>query len=169
MKKRPLIILGSARRESETLQLVKKVFAAYPVEVADLLDYSIAPYSYSADYPVGDQFAELAERMLSHRQIIFATPVYWYAMSAGMKVLFDRLTDLVTINKSAGRRMKGKQTFLVAVGSDPALPDGFEVPFQLTSSYFGMEWVAHYYEQSELIGQDLSEEAEAFLAHFKQE
>ena len=167
MKECPLIVLGSARKESDTLRLVKKLFSGHAIEVADLLDYSLAPYSYSAEYPAGDQFTELVERMLYHRQIIFATPVYWYAMSAGMKILFDRLTDLVTINKPAGRRIKGKQVFLVATGSDSALPEGFEVPFQLTSSYFEMEWVAQYYEQTDRIGKPLPDEAEAFLAYFK--
>lgn len=67
--------------------------------------------------------------MLHDDKIIFATPVYWYSMSGLMKTFFDRLTDLVTIQKSVGRKLKGKETFLFAVGTDDLLPAGFTIPF----------------------------------------
>ncbi len=41
--------------------------------------------------------------------LIFATPVYWYSMSGIMKVFFDRITDLLTIKKDIGRKLKGKK------------------------------------------------------------
>ena len=86
--------------------------------------------------------------MLQHQKLVFATPVYWYAMSGSMKVLFDRLTDLVTIQKVAGRKLMGKQVYLVAVGAEDTLPVGFEVPFRRTASYFDMQYVAGFYAKA---------------------
>ncbi|WP_017733511.1 flavodoxin family protein [Nafulsella turpanensis] len=103
MEEKPLAILRSARREGDTRRMVRQLFRGVEVEVADLLGYRIAPYSYSAVYPSADQFMALVERMLRHRKIVFATPVYWYVMSDSMKIFFDRLADLVTIQKSLGR------------------------------------------------------------------
>ena len=34
------------------------------------------------------------KRVLAHDQIIFATPIYWYAVSPAMKVFLDRLSAL---------------------------------------------------------------------------
>ena len=53
--------------------------------------------------------------MVQYEQIIFATPIYWYAMSAQLKTFFDRMTDLLTIHKPLGRQLrKGKKMFLIA-------------------------------------------------------
>lgn len=86
-----------------------------------------------------------------HNLIVFATPVYWYSMSGHMKVFFDRLTDLVTIQKKAGRQLKGKKMFVVAVGSDQALPIGFETPFQQTAAYLHMHYLGCYYSSRKAI------------------
>ena len=113
--------------------------------MVDLLDYTIAQYRYDGLYPPEDDFLHLVELLQQHQQLVFATPVYWYAMSGLMKVFFDRLTDIVTIQKRVGRKMKGKQTFLLAVGAEETLPLGFEEPFRLTSAYFDMEFKASLY------------------------
>lgn len=145
MDNRPIVILGSARRESDTKKLVRVLFPDNSVQMLDLLDYAICPYSYSGEYPAADQFLQVMEEVFPHKQVIFATPVYWYAMSGLMKTFFDRLTDLVTVQKSIGRQLAGKETSLLAVGSDKELPPGFILPFELTSGYFDMTFKACYY------------------------
>ena len=148
MEEKPLILLGSARKNSDTGKLVSALFADTEIRLADLLDYRISPYSYEGRYPDDDSFQELVQLMLLHQVVVFATPVYWYAMSGHMKNFFDRLTDLVTTHKKLGRQLEGKSTFLVAVGAETALPDGFEIPFQLTSAYFKMTFMASYYHKT---------------------
>ena len=145
MQNKPLILLGSARKASDTGKFVDTLFPGDSAAVVDLLDYTIAHYRYDGLYPPEDDFPHLVELLLQHQQLIFATPVYWYAMSGLMKVFFDRLTDIVTIQKQTGRQLKGKQTFLLAVGAEEILPLGFEEPFRLTSEYFGMEFMASIY------------------------
>jgi hypothetical protein len=68
-------------------------------------------------------------------------------MSGQMKVFFDRFTDLITIRKTFGRQLAGKQTFLVATGSEQELPEGFEAAFRLTSDYFDMKFKGSCYIQ----------------------
>lgn len=144
MDKRPLIILGSSRKESDTKKLVDIIFSQLNIERIDLLDYKISPYNYKGSYPA-DNFLQLFDTILNHRKIVFATPVYWYAMSGTMKNFFDRLTDIITIQKEIGRKMKGKEIFLISVGADTLIPDGFEIPFRLTSQYLDMNFISTYY------------------------
>jgi len=134
----PIIILASNRRESNTEKLLTKLFADNTYRLINLLDYHIQPYSYSGTYHADDSFNDIVSVMLQYDDIIFATPVYWYAMSGLLKTFMDRLTDIVTIQKAIGKQMQGKTLFVIAVGSDPHLPQGFEVPFLLTARYFGM-------------------------------
>lgn len=142
---RPLVILGSARKDGDTRKLVDRIFTDLKYELIDLLDYRIFPYNYSNNYPQYDNFLHLIELLLRHDKVVFATPVYWYSMSGQMKTFFDRLTDLVSVEKELGRQLKGKNTFLISVGTDNHIPDGFEVPFRLTSEYLKMEFVSVYY------------------------
>jgi NAD(P)H-dependent FMN reductase len=89
----------------------------------------------------------VVERMIAHRALLFATPVYWYAMSGRLKTLFDRFTDLLSDRDPAGRgrRLAGRSVWVLAVGADPALPAGFETPFRSTAAWLGMEWGGSFY------------------------
>lgn len=143
-----LIILGSARKDSHTRTLLKMVFEGTPHELVDLLDYNIATFDYDAQYPESDQFGEVIDKMLSAETIIFATPVYWYAMSGMMKTFFDRFTDLVKVEKYKKQKLTGKRTFLFSVGAENEPPMGFEVPFELASNELGMNYIEGIYLSS---------------------
>lgn len=134
-----LTILGSARGESHTLALLEAVLAGRSATRIDLRDLDIQHYEYGQPME-RDDFRKVAEAMLAHSVILFATPVYWYAMSGRMKVVFDRFTDLVTVRKDLGRQLKGRSIFLLACGSEPQLPDGFEAPFRETAAYLDMAY-----------------------------
>ena len=140
---RPLVILGSARADGETGRAVSFAFP----DGADLVvlpQYKIGGYDY-AHSNEGDDFAGIATRMQQARAIVFATPVYWYAMSAPLKFFFDRLTDLTENLKSTGKALAGKPVWLIATGTEPELPEGFEVPFRRTADYFGMRYCGAIY------------------------
>ncbi len=140
-----LVILGTAREESNTLKAIEALCPFPQYELVDLLTLHIHPYQYDAAANLADDFQSVALKMLAADNIIFATPVYWYAMSGTLKVFFDRLTDLLSIHKVIGKGLKGKRTFLIASGSDQELPPGFEVPFKMTAEYFGMNFEKSYY------------------------
>ncbi|WP_076606467.1 flavodoxin family protein [Rufibacter radiotolerans] len=149
LEPKPLILQASARKDSDTHRLLETVFQDTPHKLLDLLDYHIAPFRYENDYTPDDQFLKIIEQVTQHQVIIMATPVYWYAMSGLLKTFFDRLTDVVTAHKDLGRQLQGKTLFLVAVGSDSELPDGFEVPFKLTAKYLNMKYGSSLYGSTE--------------------
>jgi hypothetical protein len=76
-------------------------------------------------------------------------------MRREMKIFVDRLTDLITIRKDLGRMLHGKSLAVIASGSDPCAPEGFESPFRLTGEYLGMNYIGSHYVQME---DDLSPE-----------
>lgn len=135
-----LVIAGSARKEGETTDLINLVFHQTSHQLIHLSDLQIAPYSYSNTYAIHDGFLGVMQAAQQHQVIVFATPVYWYAMSGLMKLFFDRLTDIVTVQKNIGRSLKGKTIFLLSAGADADLPAGFEVPFASTASYLDMRY-----------------------------
>ena len=165
----PLILLGSARKNSDTQKLVEILFEGKEYTLIDLLDYTVEQYNYDETYSGSDRFMEITNAVLAHNTIVFATPVYWYAMSAYMKIFFDRLTDIVSSQKHIGRQLKSKRTFFIAVGADAELPDGFEIPFKRTSEYLDMQFEGGFYcPVNELLQpQLLKQKAENFLALIK--
>jgi multimeric flavodoxin WrbA len=146
MNSKGLVILGSSRKESNTLKAVQKL-VPFPYDLVDLYEKRIAHYDYDSTKMAGDDFHSIAALMLRYETIVFATPVYWYAMSGQMKVFFDRLTELLGQFKPIGKALKGKRVYLVASGGSAELPDGFEAPFKLTAEYFDMEFVQTFYQQ----------------------
>src|ERR1044072_3920455 len=143
-----LVIHGSSRRDSDTRKYIAFTFARTAHTYLDLNDYYIGHYNYDGQYSSGDRFKEITKIILRHNTIVLATPVYWYAMSGLMKVLFDRFTDLVTIDKPTGKQLHGKKIALLAVGNDADIPGGFTVPFRDTANYLGMKYVDAVYYSS---------------------
>ena len=161
--------MGSARQQSDTKSYVDFAFKQTEHKLFDLLENNISSYNYNRVYPASDNFNQLIEEILNHDIIIFATPVYWYSMSGLMKNVFDRFTDLVTIQKATGRKLKNKSVFLLAVGPDQELPDGFEIPFQKTAVYLGMHYkgCAYFSTDKKYSDRDKSETRQTFIEMVK--
>lgn len=140
----PIVILGSARKKSDTRKFVENIFNDIDHELIDLLDFNISYYDYKHKNK-NDDFIKVTEQLIKHKIIVFATPVYWYSMSANMKTFFDRLSDLVTIRKEIGRQLKDKHVFLITFGTGSNIPEGFEIPFQMSSEYLGMKFDSSVY------------------------
>ena len=148
--KKTLAILGASEGHTKTESFLKE---AYPrendksLEILDLVDFSIAPFSYKILQT--DDFSHLVKKILQADEILFATPVYWYAMSGKMKDFFDRLSDLLSgEGKALGEKLNGKKISLLATGSDLELPLGFTIPFNLTCLYFGMDFMKVSYKST---------------------
>lgn len=117
-------------------------------ELIELHSKNIYHYEYQTELKQNDDFQSIALKMLEADSIVFATPVYWYAMSGRLKVFFDRLTDLLYAHKAICKKLKGKSAYLIATGSDSELPEGFEIPFRRTSEYFEMNFKKSFYLKS---------------------
>lgn len=156
-----LTVLGTARSDGHAQCVLKAVLAGRPARSFDLGALDIHDYEYSKSRR-RDDFSGVAEAMAEADAILFVTPVYWYAMSAVLKRFFDRLTDLVTVQKPLGRRLAGRSVWVAACGSDPSLPIGFEVPFRETAVYFDMRFGgAIYLRMREGISLTSQQEAQA--------
>lgn len=129
-----------------TRTTVDRVVMKKPVEIVALSGLNIAAYDYE-HHNRTDSFLPLIERLTAKSFWLLATPVYWYTMSAQMKLFVDRLSDLLTIRQDLGRSLRGKSVAVIASGTDSALPEGFEVPFRLTCNYLGMRYVGGFYQQ----------------------
>lgn len=144
-----LLILGSPRAGGNTAAAAECLRAELRLpseQVVDLRFCKIEPFHYGAELR-RDDFHRVIGRILGHHQLVFATPVYWYAMSGLMKTFFDRLTDLLldAEARTLGRRLAERSVWQLATGTDETLPNGFTVPFEKTASYFDMRWKAASY------------------------
>jgi multimeric flavodoxin WrbA len=132
-----IVVLASSRSQGNTRLLVDYLVAGTALPVVDLSSKKISPYDYD-HANAGDDFIPLIETLCQKDVWVFATPVYWYTMSAPMKIFFDRLSDLLTTHQELGRKLRGRSMAVIASGTDPSLPDCFEAPFRLTCDYLGM-------------------------------
>jgi len=143
-----IFYLGSSRGDGHTGTLARAVFDKIDDAVfADFNDYKIGPYDY-AFANAEDDFLPLAFQMTGARAIVFASPVYWYAMSAQMKLFFDRLTDLTETHKAWGKSLAGKTMFVIASGGSAEPDPSFEPPFSGTAGYFDMHYGGMLYAQA---------------------
>lgn len=139
-----LLILGTSRVDGQSTEAVAAIGGKESFRLISLNEVAIGYYDYANTHE-HDGFLPIAEEMTRARKLVFATPVYWYAMSAQMKTFFDRFTDLITLRKEMGRKLAGKQVFLLSWGHDKQLPEGFEVPFSRTADYFSMDYKGCFY------------------------
>lgn len=103
-----------------------------------------------------------------HEQIIFATPIYWYAVSSAMKIFLDRISDFLELPDllCQGRRLRGKNAFIVctSISDEPSL--AFISSFRETFEYPGMHFggVAHINCQDGCLRNMHEADASAFSA-----
>ena len=141
MKK--VIILGSSRKNGETKKVVTELKRISNWDMIDLTDYQISHFDYE-HLNQDDDFLDLIKMITkSYDVLIFATPVYWYSMSGIMKVFFDRITDLLTIEKHLGRQLRGKRMAAVSCSFGNNLGEYFWLPFSETANYLGMEYLGN--------------------------
>lgn len=133
--------MGSSRSDGNTSKVVDYLISLdKEIDVLDLNDYKIGYYDYKYEN-AEDDFFPFYHTLVGYDTIIFATPVYWYTMSAQMKTFFDRISDVLDDDKKVlGRKLKGKQMAVVSCGADEEIVEGFEMPFEQSAIYLGMEF-----------------------------
>jgi multimeric flavodoxin WrbA len=136
-----IALFSSSRRLGNTGQLLDRIALELNIEVVDLTKLRMTPYDYD-HLNRNDDFEPLMEHVLAHDPIIFATPIYWYAVSPAMKVFLDRLSDLLELPDllSEGRRLRGKNAYIVctSICDEPSVE--FMGAFRETFNYLGMHF-----------------------------
>lgn len=69
-------------------------------------------------------------------------------MSGILKVFFDRISDLLTIEKDLGRQLRGKGFGAMSCSLNSAVEDVFWHPFKSTANYLGMIYLGNVHVSS---------------------
>jgi multimeric flavodoxin WrbA len=138
-----LIISGSSRKNGETAKIAQHLSSISGWGLIDLNDYKISFYDYEHKNKDDDYLVLMRNIIENYDTLIFATPVYWYSMSGNMKVFFDRITDLLTIEKDLGRKLRGKSMAVISSSGGDDLGDSFWLPFSRSAEYLGMKYLGN--------------------------
>ena len=158
-----VIVLGSARADGNTGLVASQLAKTTGFEIIDLSSLNIGYFDYlraNSD----DDFLSTIEFVLGHDVIVFATPVYWYSMSAVMKTFLDRFSDLLKWHKETGRRLRGKKMVLVSTSEKRTMNPVFSFPFEQTASYLGMDFLGYIHCPTK--NGELPVESTYLLEHF---
>ncbi len=136
-----IAVFASSRRHGNTGRLMDRIAADLGITVVDLGKKRIAPYDYEHRHR-RDDFEPLMTQLLDHEQIIFASPVYWYAVAPAMKIFLDRISDYLDLPDllEQGRRLRGKTGFVVCTSIYDEAPRPFIEAFEMTFDYLGMRY-----------------------------
>jgi multimeric flavodoxin WrbA len=141
-----IALFSSSRRLGNTGQFIDRIALNLNIQVVDLARQRMSPYDYH-HLNRDDDFECLMNRVLAHDQIIFATPIYWYAVSPAMKIFLDRISDFLELPDllPEGRRLRGKNAYVVCTSSGDEPSAAFMGAFLETFDYLGMQFrgVAH--------------------------
>ena len=153
MKNKTVIILGSSRKNGNTTKIVDEISKEQNIDVVNLSDYNISYYDYESKN-INDDFLPLIRGILEqYNTLIFATPIYWYNMSGIMKVFFDRISNLIRIEKETGRKFRGKKIGVISNSHDDKTEDSFYIPFIKSADYLGMEYLGHTHFNANVLNQ----------------
>jgi multimeric flavodoxin WrbA len=136
-----IAVFSSSRRDGNTGQLMDRLAGELYIDVVDLAEKNISAYDYEHRNR-RDDFEPLIEHILGFEQIIFASPVYWYAVTPPMKAFLDRIADLLDLAEllDVGRQLRDKRTYVVCTSIYDDVPPPFIVAFQETFNYLGMQF-----------------------------
>lgn len=136
-----IALFSSSRRLGNTGQLTDRIALELNIEVVDLSSLRMSSYDY-AHMNRHDDFEPLMKHVLTHDQLIFATPIYWYAVSPAMKIFLDRLSDFLELPDllAEGRRLRGKNAYVACTSVSDEPSAQFMGAFRETFDYLGMRF-----------------------------
>ena len=145
-----IAIFASARRDGNTGKLIDWIARELDIDIIDLGEKNISPFDYE-HRNINDDFLPLLDELLKYKNILFVTPVYWYAASAQMKVFIDRTSDLLDVEelKSIGRRLRNKTAYVVCTSISPEADSSFLTSFKDMFEYLGIDYGGHIHADCE--------------------
>lgn len=136
-----VILYASSRAAGNTAVIATYLSKALNAKSIDLSARPMAPFSYEDEYPIGDAYISTIEEIIDYDEWILMTPVYWYTMSAQMKIFLDRFSDLIRYRKDLMPPLAGKGLWAISVGSDGEATPHFFAPFELSAGYLDMNYL----------------------------
>ncbi len=163
VKTRGVIIQGSSRSIGNSSVVASFLRQQTDFSILDLKKKDIGYFDYQ-HLNTEDDFIPLMKQLVADVDtFIFLSPVYWYSMSAEMKTFFDRISDLLKIEKDTGRKLRGKTMAAISCSEGDDVPMSFYEPFRLSADYLGMQYAGHAHAQIRL-GKLVDVSAEALAA-----
>ena len=139
-----VVLFSSSRRNGNTGKLLDYVIDWGDAHIIDLATFNINEYDYEHKN-IDDDFLPLIKKVLTYDKIIFASPVYWYAVTPTMKIFLDRISDLLDIPDllNLGRQLKGKKAYVLSTSVSREISSSFINCFKDTFNYLGMEYCGY--------------------------
>lgn len=163
--KKTVIIQGSSKSLGNTHKIISYLNKDNAFDIIDLKTKNIGGFEYDFSN-ADDDFLPLMEEIIAkYDTIIFATPVYWYAMSGTLKHFFDRMSDLLHYKKNLGRQLRGKKMAMISNSGENDLKTGFTMPFIESANYLGMQYLGDIHTW--FSGDEIAEEAKKRIDSFK--
>lgn len=128
MPKNILVITGSPRKNGNSDTLAEAFISGANESGNKVLKFEAAfkniggckacnaCWSRGAPCVFADDFAELSELLEAADVLVFCTPVYWFGMSAQMKLAIDKFYAYVRL--ACPRKLKVKESVLLACAGD---------------------------------------------------
>lgn len=138
---RTLIIVGSSRSDGNTMLVSRKLQEMLNCDLLDLKTKNIGYYDYNYTNKDDDFIPLIKDIVYKYDQLIMATPVYWYSMSAIMKTFFDRLSDCIRIEKETGRKFREMYLAVISCSNDKSEHPYLFEPFKKSAEYLGMGYL----------------------------
>jgi multimeric flavodoxin WrbA len=161
----PIAIFGSARKDSNTAVILRRLIAERNCDIVDLRSCSISPYNYEHSYSTGDEFVSIIRRIVRAPVTIVATPVYWYSYSTPTKIFIDRFSDLLSFQKELGQQLRGQHFALLSSGANPWPDKTLVEAFSRFCDYLGITFVgcAHAQDAGEFVDSDIVTKIRGYL------
>jgi multimeric flavodoxin WrbA len=136
-----IILISSSRRNGNTGKLADRIANELGVNVINLDEKKISPFDYDHRNR-NDDFEPLMEDILEFDNLVFASPIYWYAVAPGMKIFLDRISDYLDLPDllEKGRQLRGKTGFVISTSANDSPDKPFIDAFRETFSYLGMNF-----------------------------
>lgn len=160
MAKKILVLSGSPRRKGNTAALVEWFSEGARAKGAQVEVIRTAFLKYKStgcascracqklrkyECVIDDEAKPVLAKMGRVDAIVMATPLYFFAASAQLKLVFDRMFSLYKWDNAAGTMttpLKGKTLVLLASAFEDVGLDALERPFALTAEYTGMKFAS---------------------------
>jgi len=160
LSKHILILSGSPKKNGNTAALVEWVTegAGSQGALVERVDAAFLRFKFPGctscracqkneayECVIDDDVASVLKKMAAADVIVMATPLYFFAASAQLKIVMDRMFSLYKWDNAAGTMktvLKGKTLALIASAYEDIGLDALEKPFRLTADYTGMPFLS---------------------------
>ena len=142
------VLFGSPNRHGSTSILVENFVrgateAGHECEVLDVCHMNIHPCTgcvacgYEGPCVQKDDVEQIRAKLVASEMVVFATPLYYYGMSAQLKIVVDRFC---AYNSSLNSKHLKSALLTVAWNADDWTFEALEAHYKILVRYINFEW-----------------------------